>query len=330
MGSRTARRLSASVCVAVSLAIVALRLVSVEAPADAPWLYDEVWGVVHDRLAAAIAVGAALGVAGVLLRTATSNPLADPQITGVNSGAAFGAVATTFATGATHGAYILPGALVGGALAAGLTISLSMRGRSPDRHGANAIQRMVLLGIAVSAVFSALTAIFLVLDEAQLTTVLAWLNGRLGGVRWPDVVPAAVAILVILPGAALAGRAFDVLAAGGSISRSIGANPDAIRRRAVVLAVILTATCVAAAGPIGFLGLLAAVVANRVCGARHRLALPFAALVGATVLLVADSVGQMLWAPAETPVGILTGIAGTPLLLWGIRHIGSRSEGKVR
>ncbi|AWA43624.1 FecCD family ABC transporter permease [Trueperella pyogenes] len=313
--------LHACVCVAASFAIVALRLIDVVPPADAPWLYEEVWRVVRDRLLAAIAVGAALGVAGVLLRTATSNPLADPQITGVNAGAAFGAVVTTFATGATHGAYILPGALAGGALAAGLTISLSLRGSSPDRNGANAIQRMVLLGIAVSAVFSALTAILLVLDEAQLSTVLAWLNGRLAGVRWPDVVAVVVALAVILPVAAYAGRAFDILATGDGISRSVGANPGAIRKRAVVIAVVLAATCVAAAGPIGFLGLLAAVVASRVCGARHRIALPFAALVGATVLLIADSVGQMFWAPAETPVGILTGIAGTPLLLWGIRSV---------
>ncbi|CAB0537504.1 iron ABC transporter permease [Corynebacterium diphtheriae] len=313
-------------CGIVVVAIVWWRISGVSAPADAPQLFPELLSLARDRLLAALIVGACLGVGGVLLRTATSNPLADPHITGVNAGAAFGAVASSFITGSATGAYLLPGALIGGALAAGFTISLSVRGAGPELSGAHAVQKMVLLGIAVSAVFSALTAIFLVFDEAQLTTILAWLNGRLAGVRMGDLWPALCAFVMLFPVLVAGGRAFDSLGTGDAVSRAIGAHPARVRTLAIVASVVLTATCVAAAGPIGFLGLLAAVVAQRIAGRAHRRSLVVAAAVGATTLLVADTVGQTLWAPAETPVGILTGIAGVPLLLWGIRSLGSGTK----
>lgn len=315
-------------CILIIGALSSWKLLQVEAPKDAPWLYQEIWLGTRDRLLSALFIGAALGTAGVLLRTATSNPLADPHITGVNAGAAFGAVASSFITGSSTGVYVLPGALAGAAVASSITLVLSLRGRNPDLSGTNAIQKMVLLGIAVSAVFSAMTSIFLVLDEAQLTTVLAWLNGRLGGIRLPDLIPVIIAVAVLLPILFAAGRALDALSTGDSVSRAIGANPALVRKWVVVSAVILTATCVAAAGPIGFLGLLAAVIAQRVCGRTHRFVLISAACVGATGLLVADTIGQQLWAPAETPVGILTGIAGVPLLLWGIRRMGSTGKSR--
>lgn len=307
-------------CACMIVTLCAWRLHAVAPPADAPWLYDEVWAVARDRLLSAVIIGAALGTAGVLLRTATSNPLADPHVTGVNSGAAFGAVAASFVGGSYNGALLLPAALIGASVAAFLVISLSLRGGSTDLSGAMSIQKMVLLGIAVSAVFSALTSIVLVLDEAQLTTVLAWLNGRLGGVRLPDIVPVIIAFTLLFPAVLAYGRVFDVLATGESMSRSVGVDPARVRKSAVIAAVMLVSACVAAAGPIGFLGLLSATFAYRLCGPRHRRAFALASVIGALALLGADSIGQALWAPAETPVGILTGIAGIPLLLWGIRQ----------
>lgn len=163
----------------------------------------------------------------------------------------------------------------------------------------------------------------MVLDEAQLTTILAWLNGRLAGVRIGDLWPALGAFAVLVPVLVAGGRAFDSLGTGDAVSRAIGAHPARVRTLAIVASVVLSATCVAAAGPIG---LLAAVAAQRIAGRAHRRSLVVAAAVGATTLLVADTVGQALWAPAETPVGILTGIAGVPLLLWGIRSLGSGTK----
>ncbi|MFD5867949.1 FecCD family ABC transporter permease [Corynebacterium sp. NPDC060344] len=320
-------------CGAVVIGAIAwVRLSAVAAPDGAEWLAGELRSVTIDRLTATITIGACLGVAGVLLRTATKNPLADPEITGVNSGAAFGAVLATTLTGAAGGAALLPGAFAGAVTAASATIFFGMRGRS-STSAAMAVQRMVLLGMAVSALFSALTAIVLVLDEAQLATVLSWLSGRLGGVRMADVVPALIVAAAVVPAVVVGGRGFDALVAGDSIASAVGARPRLIRLLAVSAAVLLIAPSVAAAGPIGFLGLMAAVAAHRVCGPRHRIAVPVAAVLGAAVLLIADSIGQWLWAPAETPVGIVTSLIGVPVLLWGIgalRAGGSRIDEKGR
>lgn len=303
--------------VVVIAAVAWWRLSRVAVPAESEWLGAEVRSVAVDRIVATVVIGACLGIAGVLLRTATGNPLADPEITGVNSGAALGAVlATTFA-GATGGVALLPGALAGAAAAASVTIFFGMRGRA-STSPAMAVQRLVLLGMAVSALFSAVTAIVLVLDEAQLATVLSWLSGRLGGVRMADIVPALVIAAAIVPVVFVAARGLDALVIGDSVASAVGARPRVIRLLAVSAAVLLVAPCVAAAGPIGFLGLMAAVAADRLCGPRHRAAAPVAAVIGASVLLIADTIGQWLSAPAETPVGIVTALAGVPVLLWGI------------
>lgn len=318
---RTTQRILLALGLAVILATWVWRMNSVEVPPNAPELAGEVHVVMRDRLLAATVIGLALGAAGVLLRTATRNPLADPEITGVNAGAAFGAVLCTTITGSVSGAAVLPGALCGAALGALITVGIGMRVTVGDPTGAQSVQRMILLGIAVSALFSACTAITLVIDEAQLSTVLSWLSGRLGGVRFGDVIPSMIAVAVVLPLAIAVGRGLDTLFAGDALSSSVGANPHRLRIFAVVGAVLLIAPAVAAAGPIGFLGLMAAVVAHRAAGPRHRAGLVIAPVVGAAVLLVADSVAQALWAPAETPVGVVTAIAGVPLLLWGINRL---------
>ncbi|CCI83981.1 FecCD family ABC transporter permease [Corynebacterium otitidis] len=309
------------VSVAVVAATFAWRLLRVEGPESAPWLEGEVFAVTRDRLIAATVIGAGLGIAGLLLRTATSNPLADPSITGVNSGASLGAVLGTTLLGGATGAAILPGSLIGASIAIAITVGIGLRGHVADPSGAIIVQRMVLLGMAVSALFSALTSIVLVLDEAQLATVLSWLSGRLGGVGLDDLIPAIVALLVVAPLVIAGARGLDTLAAGDLVASSVGADPRRLRIGAVSAAVVLVASGVAAAGPIGFLGLMAAVVVHRVCGPRHRIGIVVAAAVGAAVLIVSDSIAQALWAPAETPVGIVTALAGFPLLLWGIRNL---------
>ncbi|WP_342318160.1 FecCD family ABC transporter permease [Corynebacterium mayonis] len=306
-----------------------LRLQAVVVPDNAPQLASEVHAVARDRLLSATIIGMSLGAAGVLLRTATRNPLADPEITGVNSGAAFGAVTATALLG-TNAGVVLPGALAGACVAAAITVGVGLGMSSGDASGAGAIQRMVLLGIAISALFSALTSIVLVLDEAQLSTVLSWLSGRLGGVRMGDIWPSMVAVAVVVPLAFVAARGFDLLGAGDATAASVGARPRIMRVTAVIFAVLLVAPAVAAAGPIGFLGLMSAVVAERLAGPRHRFLLILAPLIGAAVLLVADAIAQALWAPAETPVGVVTSLAGVPLLLWGINRLGTRQRSRSR
>lgn len=317
-----ASRTKASACLVFATAAAAFvwwwRLRHVQVPVDTPWLEEELHSVAFDRLLATTVVGIALGVGGLLLRTATANPLADPSITGVNSGAALGAVATAMFFGSeTSSVDQLPGALLGAGIAVGVTVGVGKSG---------AIQRMVLVGVAVSALCSALTSIFLVIDEAQLATVMSWLSGRLAGVRLSDIMPALVAVLVVVPLTLVGAQTLDLLVAGDAVAGAVGAKPERIRLAAIVAAVVLIAPSVAATGPIGFLGLMAATVAWRVCGPHHRMGLCVAGIVGAAVLLAADSVGQAIWAPAETPVGIVTSLAGMPLVLWSVHALGRRKH----
>ena len=295
-----APRTKASVCLVLATAAAAFvwwwRLRHVQVPADTPWLEEELHSVAFDRLLATTVVGIALGVGGLLLRTATANPLADPSITGVNSGAALGAVATAMFLGSeTSSVDQLPGALLGAGIAVGVTVGVGKSG---------AIQRMVLVGVAVSSLCSALTSIFLVVDEAQLATVMSWLSGRLAGVRLSDIMPALIAVLVVVPLTLVGAKTLDLLVAGDAVAGAVGAKPERIRLAAIVAAVVL--------------------VAPSVCGPHHRMGLCVAGIVGAAVLLVADSVGQAIWAPAETPVGIVTSLAGMPLVLWSVHALGRR------
>lgn len=326
-GSSIARR-PLALWVGGCLLIIALmwgwRLSHIDVPNEAPWLAPELHAIVRDRLVAGTVIGAVLGIAGLLLRTASSNPLADPEITGVNAGAALGVVTVATLSPAHGAAALLPGGLVGAIAAASITVVVGLRGGQGDPSGVVAIQRMLLLGLAISAMLSAITAIILVLDEAQLITVLSWLSGKLGGIRLADVLPALVIAVVVVPAVWVGARGFDALAIGDSVASAIGARPARLRLIATAAAVLLIAPCVAAAGPIGFLGLLSAVVAHRLCGPRHRWGIPVAAASGAAILLLADSIAQWLWAPAETPVGIVTSIVGVPVLLWGIREVQRR------
>ena len=313
-----ALRTKASACLVLATAVAAFvwwwRLRHVQVPVDAPWLEEELHSVAFDRLLATTVVGIALGVGGLLLRTATANPLADPSITGVNSGAALGAVATAMFVGSeTSSVDQLPGALLGAGIAVGVTVGVGKSGE---------IQRMVLVGVAVSTLCSALTSIFLVIDEAQLATVMSWLSGRLAGVRLGEIVPALVSVLVVVPLTLVSAKRLDLLVAGDAVAGAVGAKPERIRLAAIVAAVVLIAPAVAATGPIGFLGLMAAAVAWRVCGPHRRVGLCVAGIVGGAVLLVADAIGQAIWAPAETPVGIVTSLAGMPLVLWSVHTLG--------
>lgn len=305
-------------CAVVLIVLSWWSMSRIEVPTEAPWLESELRSAQRDRLIATMVVGINMAVAGVLLRTATKNPLADPEIVGVNAGAAFGAV---LATGASLP--VLPAAFIGAVVAAFIAVFFGLRGATAMSETVSS-QRMVLLGMAVSALFSALTAIALVLDEAQLATVLSWLSGRLGGVRLEQLTAAVFATMAIVPVLILFGHRLDTLGADDRLAHSIGASPKSLRLVAVSAAVLLIAPSVAATGPIGFLGLMAAVAAHRVCGSRHRIVIPLAAVIGACVLMIADLIGQVMWAPAETPVGIVTALAGVPVLLWGIRGLRSR------
>ena len=261
------------------------------------------------RIAGALAAGAALGAAGALLRYVTANPLAEPGLLGISSGAALGVVCADAlglgAVGAT------PPAL------AGATVAFALVALVTAGHGADRV-RLVLSGVVVGAVLSALTAGVLAASGRPLGSVLRWLVGSLNPVTWVDLRAAAVPAVLGLILVAATGRRLGALRLARPTALGIGARPELTGVLALGAAVSLTAAAVLVAGAVAFLGLAAPEIARRAIGdSAPRYLLPASAVVGATLLVVADVLAvrttvALPWTEA-TVTGVPVGALVAPL-----------------
>ena len=278
-----------------------------------------VWELRLPRVLTAAAVGAGLAVCGAVMQSLTRNPLADPYLLGLSSGASLGAVAVlVLGVGA-----LLPVAAFAGALVAMLA-SLFLAGAG----GAITPGRAVLAGLAVAQLASAGTSfvIFWSATGDSYREILAWLMGSLAGAGWPAVGIALGATAVLGTGLAMQGRTLDAFAFGDTAAGALGI--DVTRTRWVLLTVValLTGALVAVSGSIGFVGLALPHAVRFVVGAAHRRLLPLSALAGATFLVWADTLARSAFEPRELPVGIVTAFLGAPVfavLLWRARHAGA-------
>lgn len=279
-----------------------------------------VWSIRTPRVVLAALVGAALATAGGALQGVVRNPLADPTIVGVSSGAALGAVAA-FVLGArvlrdpTLGPWLVPAAAFAGAL---VTTRIALAIARVD--GATSGVTVLLAGIGLAALCGAGIGILLYLaDDAALRSVTFWTLGSVGGATWPLVLAVAGPILL---GVALLPRfagELDRLALGDTEARHVGVDVDRTTRRIVLLVALAIGAAVAACGMISFVGLLVPYLARAALGPGHRHLLPACALGGALVLVVADLAARTVVAPTELPIGILTALAGAPVLLYVVR-----------
>ncbi len=256
-------------------------------------------------------IGASLGVAGVAMQVVLCNDLADPYVLGIAGGASAGAVLSlVLFPGVPPG----PAAAVGGAAATTLVRGLARGPHDPAR--------LLLAGIAVGSILASLTGLVLVLapSERLLRSATFWLFGGLGTPAMRAiVVPAAVFCAGFGWMWARAER-LDRLSLGDDVATSLGTDTRALRRGLQLVAVVVTATVVAVGGLIGFVGLVAPHAARRLVGATHRRLLPVAALMGALVLIAADTVARSAFSPREVPVGLVTAALGGPLFLWLLRR----------
>jgi iron complex transport system permease protein len=252
------------------------------------------------------AVGAGLAIAGVVMQAITRNPLADPYLLGLSSGASLGAV-TVLLLGS---ALLLPFAAFLGALVA-LAATLLLAGA----FGRITPGRTILAGIAVSALAGAVTSliIFWTVTGDSYREILGWLLGSLAGARWPAVTIAVVAIIVAGIPIMLSGRVLDAFAFGDASAATLGINVTATRWIMLTGAALLTGAMVSVSGAIGFVGLILPHAVRLLVGPRHRLLLPLSALVGASFLIWADTAARSLFDPRELPVGIVTAIIGAPV-----------------
>ncbi|MEM9228347.1 MAG: iron ABC transporter permease [Pseudomonadota bacterium] len=269
------------------------------------------------RVILAAVVGASLGVAGMVIQAIVRNPLAGPSILGVSSGAATGAVIVMRFGLITLGAFTLHiAAFVGGLIALTIVFWIARSG------GQMTATRLVLAGIAVSAVLSALTSLLVLTspDPQLAARVLFWTLGGFGGAQW-SLLPIPIAALVLGIAIMLVqARRLNLLMAGDESAVALGLNVEQFRRAMFILTAGLTGITVAVSGVIGFVGLIMPHIVRLLVGADHRKALPAVALLGASFTIGADLVARSIIAPLELPVGIVTALVGGPFFIWLLRR----------
>lgn len=260
------------------------------------------------RALTGLLVGAAFGLSGAIFQSLARNPLASPDIIGVNAGAGLAAVAVIVAVGG--GAVPIAVAAFAGALATALAVYLLAYRRGVTGY------RLVLVGIGVTAMLSSVTSWLLVradITEAQRAAV--WLTGSLNGRGWDHVVPVGIGLALLLPLTLALGRRLRCLQLGDDAARGLGVPVEAARLGLVVAGVGLAALATASAGPVAFVALVAPQIARRLTRASGVALVP-AALTGAGIVLLSDLAGRRVFAPVELPVGVITAIIGAPYLLW--------------
>jgi iron complex transport system permease protein len=261
-------------------------------------------------------VGAALAASGAVFQGLFRNPMADPAIIGVSSGAALGAVLVIVTVGAgSLGALAVPAAAFAGAMATALVVYRLAR-IGPAVH----VATLLLAGIAVAAVISALMSLVMSLSGEEIRSIYAWLVGGLVAQGWRSIAIAVPVVALGLAGAALVAHQLNLVALGEERAAQLGVAVDVLKGRAIAVGALLAAAAVSVAGVIGFVGLMTPHLLRLVVGADHRRLVPASALGGATLLILADLVARTVVAPAELPVGVVTALLGGPFFLFLLRR----------
>ncbi len=268
-----------------------------------------VWALRLPRVIVAAVVGAALAVSGLMLQSLLRNPLVDPFLTGVSAG---GGAAVALAVAAGVAAPFVPALGFAASLATALLVAaLARRGTGIDA------ERLILAGVSLSALFSAIIALTLLrLAPSDGNTLLAWLAGSVAARDWSDLAWSApyVAIGIIL--AALAAPSLSAMRLGPSVARAVGVDLARTQWLALAAAALLASAAVALAGIVGFVGLIVPHLARRAVGTDVRAGLGASALIGAGIVPLADALARSLAAPTEIPLGVLLAFVGVPSFLY--------------
>lgn len=299
-----------------------------------PWPFEPkheviLYSIRLPRILLGTLIGSGIATSGAALQGLFRNPLADPGLVGVSSGAAVAAVAVIvlgstaldFATKAIGPFALSVAAFVGGTATTFLVYKLSLV------HGRVAVSTMLLAGIAINAIAGSIIGVFtFVADDAQLRSLTFWSLGSLGGATWPAVATTApftgLSVIALLRYA----RPLNALLLGEEEAGHLGYNVESMKRCIVLLVALSVGATVAVAGIIGFIGLVVPHLLRLILGPDHRLLLPGSALLGASLLLGADLVARLVVVPAELPIGIVTALIGGPFFIY-LLHSGRRLEG---
>ena len=270
------------------------------------------------RVLLGVVVGAGLAVSGALMQGLFRNPLADPGLVGVSSGAALGAAAAiVLASGLGVTALALGPALVAVAAFAGGLATVVVVYRIATRSGRTSVATMLLAGIAVNALCGAgVGVLVLFADDGQLRDLTFWTLGSLGGATWRTLAVVALPVGAVVLAAPLLARPLNALLLGEAEAGHLGVRTERVKALVVGGAALAVGAATAVAGLVGFVGLVAPHLVRLALGPDHRALLPASALVGALLLVLADLLARTALAPTEVPIGIVTALAGAPFFLW--------------
>jgi len=289
---------------------------------DSPWRHifspslqgashDVIWDIRFPRVLAALLIGAALGVAGAISQAATNNPLADPSIIGTTAGASFGAAIAVILNVASIGTWPVTVFAFLGALFASLATFAASR---------SAFQ-LVIVGIATSALLSALVGLLLTIaDRPDARSIAFWSLGSLALVSMQSISLLAPVVTVGVVVAWYLSQRLDLLALGDQEVRYLGKNPQRMRLGAFLVISLLIATAVSTVGSIAFLALAAPHITRFLIGPSNRPLVIGSAVIGAGLLLIADTAARAVAPPFELPIGLITSLIGAPILILVLRR----------
>ena len=259
------------------------------------------------RLLLALFVGAALAVAGVLVQGIIRNPLASPDILGVNHAASLASVGALLLLPSLP-VIVLPLLAFAGGMAGLIILKILAKTSQP--------MKLALTGVALSACWASLTDYVMLSRPQEVNSALLWLTGSLWGRDWSFVNIAVPLLILLLPLSLYFSRDLDLLALGEARAATLGVSVKRSQFWGLLLAVAMTATGVAVCGPISFIGLVVPHMVRKITGGQHRWLLPVSALTGALLLVIADLLARMIHPPLELPAGVLTAMIGAPWFVW--------------
>lgn len=308
---------SADVPLAAVTAVMLKRLFGIDSGAATAAQQIIVWNIRWQRVALAVVVGGGLAVAGACFQTLFKNPLAEPYVLGVSSGAALGA-AVAIVTHYTHLTMVF--AFIGAILSLSLVYLFSQR----SLH-IRSDQQLLLAGIACGALLQALLSAIMAVNSQQMHIIVFWLMGSLTNyVESLKIVFAVVSACLTL--AMAYARDLDVMALGDENAKFLGVDVSRVKIILLVSTTLMTGICVSVSGIIGFVGLIVPHMVRKVAGAGHLLLLPLSAMWGAMFLLVADGLTRVVPAMSLLPVGVVTALFGSPFFLYLLRSAGMRRQ----
>lgn len=275
-----------------------------------------IWEIRTPRVLLSAISGSGLAICGVLMQCITKNPIADPYILGISSGASSGAVAVIILGGSSIGFLSITSGAFTGALLCGILVFII-----GTQYGKNiSTVRLILTGLAVSTIFSSITNILVysAKNSNQVRSAVFWSMGSLGRARWGEISIPFIALMSILLISILLAKSLDILLLGDNTAKMMGMEVGKIKTIIILSSTLLISILVAMTGSIGFIGLIVPHICRYFCGSSHKRLLLCSFLTGGIFLIICDTIARTMFPPRDIPIGIITSIIGGPFFLFMI------------